>query len=290
MNRLLVATTGVLLLAVPGCAPTEEPPKRECQLEAFDLSACDRSGLASVKAEGIWHVNVSLDNRTTPGAMRLLPDSGLLFGTPLTESQVEGDTFFLGSDYQDSYMPMRFALAGCQAPAPDRVKGEFRRCADGEADLKGTFEAVRVTRLAGEQEKSGVELVWETALPRGVAVDVFVAGGYAYVTALSDGLFIYDVRDPAVAPRKVAEVAPRNDVWHHAWVRDQTLYVSSNNEGILVYDVSKPEAPRRLRALPIPGVEVWGLYEAAIADVMQGAAATTPTAADVTVQEVRGDA
>ncbi|HEY0094349.1 MAG TPA: hypothetical protein VGB96_08495, partial [Archangium sp.] len=195
MNRLLVAIAGALLLA-SGC--TKEAEKKECQLEAFDLSACDRSGLSSVKAEGIWHVNVSLeDGSETPGAMNLASESGHLFGTPLIERRAESDTFFLASELQQSgYVPLRFALAGCQAPAPERVQGQFRRCSADEADLKGTFDAVRLSRQAGEAEASGVALVREAALPDGaVAMDVFVANGYAYVTALS-GLYIYDVRDP----------------------------------------------------------------------------------------------
>ncbi|HYO59145.1 hypothetical protein [Archangium sp.] len=260
MNRYLLVTTGALLLAVPGCTRTEEAPKRDCELEAFDLSACDRSGFASVRADGIWRANVTLDGRGSPASMRLLPAEGSLFGVPLTERQVEGDTFFLASDYQGSYSPIRLAIAGCQAPSPDQVKGEFRRCVSGEADLKGTFEAARIKRVEGEQEKSGVELVSETALPRGVAMDVFVAGGYAYVTALSDGLFIYDVKDPLQKPRKVAEITPTRDTWYRSWVKGQTLYISSNNEGLLIYDVSKPEAPKRLGALPDPSVQGWGLF------------------------------
>ncbi|MGZ3459335.1 MAG: LVIVD repeat-containing protein, partial [Archangium sp.] len=197
----------------------------------------------------------------SPAAFSLLPDQSLLFGTPLTERQVQGDTFFLASDYQDAsgLTPMRFAIAGCQAPSPEQVKGQFRRCADGAADLEGTFEAARVKRVDGEAEASGVELVSETALPHGTAMDVFVADGYAYVTALSDGLFIYDVKDPA-HPQKVAELVPTNDTWYRSWVKGQTLYISSNNEGLLVYDVSTPSAPKRLDSLPDPSVQGWGLF------------------------------
>jgi hypothetical protein len=265
MNRLLVATAGALLLAVGGCARTEEPPKQECRFEAFELSACDRSGLAAVKAEGIWRVNVTLENSTSPAAMNLTSEKPTLFGAPLTERRVEGETFFLRGDLQEvGYLPMSFVLAGCQSPTPERVLGEFRRCSGGEADLKGTFEAVRVTRLAGEQEASGVQYVSEIAMPEGVSVeDLHVANGYAYVTAREDGLVVFDVSDPA-APRKVAQLSPRNDVWRQVWVRDQTLYVSSRREGIILYDVSKlgiesTDPLKRISAVPTPGVEVWGL-------------------------------
>lgn len=263
MNRLLLATLGSLLLTTACTDTTEEPEKKECQLEAFDLSACDRSGLAAVTVEGVWHLNVVLeDTSETPGAMNLSADNGMLFGTPLTERQVGGDTFFLASDFQESgFAPTRFAIAGCQATAPDRVKGQFRRCSGGEMDLQGTFEAVRVSRQAGEAEASKLELKSELALPRGVAMDLFVANGYAYVTALTDGLFVFDVRNPE-APTKVAEVPARGDTWRQVWVKDQTLYIGSAVEGILVYDVSTPSSPKRLKALPNLGtaISVWGLY------------------------------
>lgn len=262
MNRSLVVMAGALLLTLSGCPNTEEE-KRECQLEAFELSACDRSGFAAVQADGVWKTNVTLDGIGTPTAFRLTPDpaQSLLFATPLAERKVEGDTFYLATDYARSFSTVRLAIAGCQAPAPDQVKGQFRRCVNGEMDLEGTFEAVRVQRPAGEQEASGVELLSETALPRGMAMDVFVSGGYAYVTALSDGLFIYDVSNPK-APTKVAELSPTADTWYRSWVKGQTLYISSQREGLLVYDVSKPEEPRRLMSWPGDGtvLEGWGLF------------------------------
>lgn len=250
MNRSLVVMAGAWLLTLPGCPNTAED-KRECDLPAFNLSACDRSGFAEVQANGVWKANVTLDGVGTPTAFFLKPDQSqsLLFATPLSERNVDGETFYLATDYERSFSSLRIGIAGCEAPAPNQVKGQFRRCVNGEKDLEGTFEAVRVQRPAGEQESSGVELVSEMALPRGMAMDVFVSGGYAYVTALSEGLFVYDVRDPA-APRKVAEVTPSSDTWYRSWVKGSTLYIASRLEGLLVYDVSNPEAPKRLMALP----------------------------------------
>jgi hypothetical protein len=262
MNRYLLVTAGALLLTLPGCPRTEEA-RRDCELEAFDLSACDRSGFAALQATGAWRANVTLEGVDTPSALLLSSDASKssLFGGPLTQSKVEGETFFLTSDYEGDFSAIRIAIAGCQAPTPNQVKGEFRRCVDGEMDLRGTFEAVRVQRPTGEQEASGVEFVSETALPRGTPMDVFVAGGYAYVTALTDGLFIYDVRDPS-KPTKVAELSPTKDTWFRSWVKDQALYISSATEGLLVYDVSNPAAPRRLMALPESDTDLhgWGLF------------------------------
>jgi hypothetical protein len=263
MNRLRVAVAGVLLSLGMGCANTEPESPLGCQSKDFDFSACDLPAVASVKAEGIWQANVELNGVDSPGALRLLSAGPLLFNTPLTERPVDGEPFFVASEYKNSSLTTRLVLAACQAPAATHVTGEFRRCSNGAADLRGTFEAVRMQRAVGEEESSGVELVAEAPLPRGTAADVFVAGGYAYVTAYSDGLFIFDVRDPR-APQKVAEVTPPNDVWYRAWVKGQTLYISSYAEGLLVYDVSNPALPKRLAALPAPpetSIEAWGLYE-----------------------------
>ncbi|ATB37274.1 hypothetical protein CYFUS_002695 [Cystobacter fuscus] len=261
MNRLLVAMAGTLFPVWMGCANTE-PETLGCASEDFDRSACDVPAVSAVKAEGIWQANVTLDGLDTPGALRLLSEGPLIFNTPLKERPEEGGPFFLSSEYTDSSVPLRLALSACQAPTATRVTGDFRRCVNGSADLKGTFEAVRVQRVAGEDEASGVELVAEVPLPRGaVASDVFVSGGYAYVTAHADGLFVFDVSNPS-APQKVAEVTPTKDVWRRAWVKGQTLYIASAAQGLLVYDVSNPALPKRLSALPADApVEAWGLYE-----------------------------
>jgi hypothetical protein len=260
MNRFLAAISGLLLLVVFGCTPTQEPAKKECHLEAFDLSACDRSGLSSVSSGGIWHVNVSLEGEETPGAMRLLADDPVLFGLSLVERQTEGETFFVASERQEvGYETLRFALAGCQATAPDRIQGEFRRCSAGTANLKGTFEAVRLSRQASESEASGVELVGEKTLNTAVARDVFVANGYAYVAALTSGLYVIDVRNPAV-PGTPTRVAAPSGSWHQVWVKGQTLFVASSTEGIILFDLANPASPTRQKTLPIPAVEVWGLH------------------------------
>ena len=261
MNRLLLVMAGVLLPAFVGCTNTDDvEPKRECELEAFDVSACDPAALASVKAEGIWNANVLMSGVEAPGTVRFLPEA-LLFDTPLTERRMEEGTFFLAGDYANGSVSSRLALSGCQAPSPERVKGVFRRCANGATDLSGDFEAVRVKRVAGEQEAEGVELVSETPLPRGSAADVFVAGGHAYVTALADGLFIYDVSKPGQPPEKIAELTPANDIWYRAWVKGQTLYVSSYKEGVILYDVSNPKAPTRIPSTTgLQGVQGWGLF------------------------------
>jgi hypothetical protein len=248
MNRFLVAA-GALLLAT-GCQKESED-KRECQLEAIDLSACNRAGLASVKAEGLWNVNVTLPDSTTPAVLSLREGNRHLFGVPLSEEKVEGETFYLGSDYRDGTGQLvRFALVGCEAPTPERVLGRFRRCVDGTKDLEGTFEAARLGWRSGEQEAQGVELVAQAAVSSGVPVDVHVAGGVAYVSALEGGLSIYDVSNPA-QPTKRASLTPEKGVaWYQTWRKETTLYIASSN-GVVLYDVADPAAPRYLKTLPV---------------------------------------
>jgi hypothetical protein len=90
----------------------------------------------------------------------------------------------------------------------------------------------------------------EKPLPRGV--DLFVAGGYAYIAALGEGLFIYKISDPA-APRLVARLKPPEadeDSWHQVWVNGQTLYVASTRRGVIVYNVENPEGPVAVKSFP----------------------------------------
>ena len=261
MNRSLVIMAGALLPAVMGCSSTQvEEPKHDCEQAAFDVSSCDQAGLSAVQAEGIWNANVVLGGVDAPGALRFTSEP-LLFNTAVSERQTQGGTFFVAGDYTNGALSSRLVLSGCRATSATQVTGVFRRCSNGAADLSGDFQAVRLARAPGEAEAQGVRLVSETALPRGMAADVFVAGGYAYVTALSDGLFIYDVSKPGQPPVKVAELSPTNDVWYRAWVVGTTLYVSSNAEGVILYNVSNPKAPTRINSVPRTNpVQGWGLY------------------------------
>jgi hypothetical protein len=261
--RRLLALSSTLFLAL-GCGNNERSgPRADCQLEAIDLSSCQRSSLAQVQPEGVWNLNVRLnDNSGSATSMRLTGEStgATLLGFTVTERQVSADTFFIASDLVDAnQVPLRFAVAGCSAQGPTQMAGVFRRCRDGAVDLQGTFEAVRVTRRSGEQEASRLELVSESALPRGSATELAVANGRAYVTAGAEGLFIYDVSNPA-QPRKVGEVKPSNDSFTDVLVHGQTLYVGTRNTGIGVFDLTDPVAPTRVRSLPDRSpVEVNGL-------------------------------
>jgi hypothetical protein len=286
MRRLFALST-TLVLAL-GCGKDDDPNAgAECQLEAIDLSACQRSSLASVQAEGVWNINVQLDDGSgAAGALRLSSPTGvpLALGMTVKERQVSENTFFLATEVKDSYeQTVRYAFAGCQALSPTRMAGIFRRCVDGKKDLQGTFDAVRVVRRAQEAEASGVELTAEVALPDGVvATEVAVGGGRAFVAAGGEGFFIYDVSTPA-QPRKVAQFNRAEDKsYNDLLVNGDTLYVATQGGGIGVFDVSNPGAPARVRAVPDKAVEVTGL---ALSGNLLFAASPTP-GAEVLIYDV----
>ncbi|NTX36477.1 hypothetical protein HUA78_18710 [Myxococcus sp. CA033] len=255
----LLSSTLVLAL---GCGKDDDSKnKAECHLAAINLSACQRSSLASVQSTGVWNVNVELnDGSGSAGALKLSGGSGAqILGLSVTEQQLTEDTFYLAADVVDTYgRTVRYAFAGCEASAPTKLEGTFRRCVDGALDLQGTFKGARLERNAGEGESSGVELVKELALPRGAARDLTVSGGYAYVPAGPEGFFVFDVTNPAEA-RRVGEGNPGNDVYTDVAVKGTTLFVASQKNGLALYNVANPAAPAFLRALADPAVEVVSL-------------------------------
>ncbi|WP_240359425.1 LVIVD repeat-containing protein [Pyxidicoccus trucidator] len=260
--RRLLALSSTLFLAL-GCGKDDATDARaDCQLAAIDLSACQRSSLAQLQADGIWNLNVELnDGSGAASTMRLtgLASGATLLGLNVTERQVSEDTFFIASDVVDTAGdPVRYVVAGCSATGPGQLAGIFRRCQDGRADLQGTFEGVRLARRAGEEESSKVERVGEVGLPRGSATELAVAHGHAYVTAGKEGLFIFDVSNPA-QPTRAAESKPADDVYSDVLVHGRTLYLATKNSGIGVFDLTDPKAPTRVRSVPETAVEVGSL-------------------------------
>jgi len=257
MNRLLAMSTGVLLLLV-GCGG-DEPAVRECDYEDLDLSACDKSGLGALQADGIWNMNLLFsDGERAPAVMRFSGEPQL-GGLPIIDKQVEAERFLLTSQLETvDGQPVDYLFAGCSAASPTQVQGVFRRCTSGKADLEGTFDAARIARRAGESESSRVELVSETVLTRGFARDVFVDSGHAYVVAHEEGLFVYDLSNKQL-PLKVAERKPlEGESWNQVQVRQQTLYIASSTRGVLVFDLSDPKSPSAPKVVP-GGVNVTGM-------------------------------
>ncbi|MBU8895019.1 hypothetical protein KRR26_05360 [Corallococcus sp. M34] len=244
MKNSLLALTGTVALVV-GCGKDSTPQtKAECQLDAIDLSACDRSSLATLQSEGIWNMNLTFDDGLiAPATLRYSPGAPLVIGLAVSSKQVTPDTVFVTSELAATDgTPLTYAFAGCRATSPTHMSGLLRVCRDGALTRRGTFEATRVVRKAGESVGSGVDLVSETPLPRGAPSSVFVSGNYAYVTAREEGLFVYNVSDPA-HPVQVAEQKISGETWNDAVATGTTLYVGTNGKGIRICDVADPTQP-----------------------------------------------
>ncbi|WP_158619262.1 MULTISPECIES: LVIVD repeat-containing protein [unclassified Corallococcus] len=242
MNRLsLVAATALLAF---GCGKDSSDNKAECQLEAIDLPGCDRSTLSVVQAEGIWNTNINLDDGYSgPSSIRFSPGDPLLVGLTMTTKQITPDTFFLTSDLAGANgSTLRYAFAGCKASGPGEVLGVVRVCGNGEMLSQGTFTAKRVARREGEAESDRVELLGQGVLPRGAARGLSVANGYAYVIAGSEGLFVYNVKDPA-HPTLVSEQKIPTETFTSTLISGTTLYLGTYATGIRICDLANPEIP-----------------------------------------------
>ncbi|CAM3937294.1 hypothetical protein G4177_23410 [Corallococcus sp. ZKHCc1 1396] len=244
MNRLpLLAAT--VFLAV-GCGNTDDSDnKAECQVEAIDLSGCDRSTLSVVQPEGIWNTNIAFeDGYIGPSSIRFSPGDPLLIGLTMTTKQISPDTFYLASDVTGSDGgAVRYAFSACKASGPGQVQGVVRVCVNGAKTRQGTFTATRVVRREGEAEADRVELLGQVALPRGRPTGLVAAGGYAYVMAREEGLFVYDVKDPA-RPTLVSEQKFANEIFTTGLVSGTTLYVGTYARGLRICDLTaNPAVP-----------------------------------------------
>ena len=87
------------------------------------------------------------------------------------------------------------------------------------------------------------------------ALDVAVAGNYAYVANFSDGLRVFDISNPAV-PTNVGHVTHWNSSTNNlaeargVTVAGNYLYLANYNDGLRVYDVSDPTNPTTLAHTP----------------------------------------
>ncbi|MHA7632651.1 LVIVD repeat-containing protein [Corallococcus sp. M7] len=243
MNRLSLVAASALLAF--GCGKDSSDNKAECQLEAIDLTGCDRSTLSVVQAEGVWNANINLnDGYSGPSSIRFSPGDPLLVGLPMTTKQVTADTFFLAADVAGSTegSTVRYAFAGCKASGPGEVLGVVRVCGNGSTVSQGTFTAKRVARREGEAESDRVALLGQGVLPRGAANGVAVANGYAYVIAGNEGMFVYDVKDPA-HPTLVSEHKLPTETYTSTLISGTTLYLGTYSTGIRICDLTKPEVP-----------------------------------------------
>lgn len=220
-------------------------------LSSFDLSEC--GPLGTLAHEGVFHLEhryeAAGEEAFFPGAFKLPVDGGLLAGTPITEAQLDDDTFFLSRMLSSPEgTSSRRSYAGCKALAPNHLEGCYVLCRDGAAINSGTFQAKRVERIPGESEAHGLTLVAEEAVDD-VAIDVYVAKNHAYLVARG-GLYAYDVSDATQPVFRSVTRLEGDATWNGVWAKDDALYVASAINGVVVMDISAPGQPVIVGNLP----------------------------------------
>ncbi|WP_434384527.1 LVIVD repeat-containing protein [Melittangium boletus] len=267
---------------VPTPAPTPKPPPTEsqgdwedpgryaaCQVysvkgvacgepEVFDLASCDTGSLAGLARDAAYTVVYRTERAPptiSPDAFRLSPSGHSYRGVTPAQARLDDRDFFLSStSTNDAGVSTRYSLRGCRAEG-DRLYGCYAGCRNGQFINYGTFLAQRVSRRPGEAEASGLTLVSESPVSHGLAADVYVTQGHAYVVSLPlggtpGGLSVFDVRDPAAPVLKTEISLPKDNYWNGVWAQGNALYVASANTGVITFDISNPAAPRLLRSLP----------------------------------------
>lgn len=76
--------------------------------------------------------------------------------------------------------------------------------------------------------------------------DIFVAGGYLYGSSGSQGMVVFDAKDPA-DPRKIAYKRPPNNKVYRTVVSDiggtAYAFAAAGADGLYIYNVAAPDAP-----------------------------------------------
>jgi hypothetical protein len=236
--------------------PYSSNPELACGDEAsFDLSGCDGTSLARLPADGIYTMVYRTDRdppSISAGSFRISADGGLdsLWGVPLTDRRISGDSFFLSSMRTSSTTdgPVRESLVGCRAEG-NTLYGCYAVCRNGYLTGAGTFKAVKWERRAGESEASGLQLLSESLVELGLPVDVYVTHGHAYVVSIRKGdepggLTVFDVSNPSAPVLKKVISLPTDNYWNGVWSKGNALYVASQGSGVIVFNLANPADPQ----------------------------------------------
>ena len=223
--------------------------------------ACAGKTIASMAVPGIFHGDLQIEGFETetsfrfdqqPNGLAALLGSALSFTTtyaPITVGATVkatrddggGDTTTLELDSVDADCTMH---------------GTWERCANGGC-YSYVLEARRTDRL-DEPVAQGLTLVSEFAgnpgdlwTTNGLAVNVRVADGVAYMANYWDGLRVVDVHDPA-HPVEVGHLAPEfpssSEIYNDVKIVDgpgakRYALMESDVAGVVVVDVTTPTAP-----------------------------------------------
>ncbi|WXH30898.1 hypothetical protein WA016_04872 [Myxococcus stipitatus] len=234
-------------------------------LSRFDVSQCDREALAALPQEGIYQAIVRNEIALRDGGVRIIAsdfgmrlraeDAGTstMFDEPLLQRDTQGGDFAVVGHLPQT--ATTFAVAGCKSPAPSVITGCVATCRRGVFVRASTFEAHRVAKSGEPESSGGLVPLSEHRAELGMAVDVFVTKGHAYVVSLRHlnqpgGLTVFDVSNPRAPLLKTSITLPDNNDWNGVTAKDNALYIAGNGTGTLVYDISQPENPVFIRLMP----------------------------------------
>lgn len=259
-------------------APCRYVPTAESacgDLPAFDLAKCGLSTLGSAPTEGVYILKSrAVSSASSSGGVMLasamhLANGGnpsIVAGAPATKEQRDSQSLYLRRDGTLSDgTTTRTAYAGCQVSSEGLLSGCYATCRNGQVRSYGTFQALRASRLKGEQESEGLQLVSESFVSLGLPVDVYVAKGHAYVVSLNangrtGGLSVFDVADKAHPVFRRTVTLPGDSYWNDVWSKGDALYVASATHGVLLFDISQPAEPVFLRSLPEDSIDVHTVF------------------------------
>lgn len=219
---------------------------------------CVRGSLAGAELAGLYHAEVRGDGQRfelTARVARRVPLPGQPWtawrgAVAATEAELVSATsdglFLRAVDDQG----LR-ALWLCARDEQGTLRGSYARCTE-----RGCYVAQVTGKLVkplAEPAAHGLSLIGETAgqgeWGPGLAVNVRVAEGVAYVARYDDGLRIIDVSDPA-RPRNLGHVATEDPVEIYNDVKLVTgpsgkryALAASNTRAVVVIDVTSPTSP-----------------------------------------------
>lgn len=250
-------------------------------------SGSDETGDTAVEAgkwdwlEGVWTAEIT---QTSPyesvsiSALRVTVDGDTITAKSanrpytVTVSEDPYSVLFHGRTegwYQNSSMAYTADFVFGSPPENDIMSGAFigkyesfnaDKVTTYSSDYEGTAVWGKVTRIDETQTNGFTLLGAAPQVDNGtfndyhLSVNVRVQGDYAYVAHFIDGLWIYDVSDPA-AITKVAALAPTDyGIWNDVKLYNSgdSLYalMASNSEGMVIVDVTDPLNPEKVAVSP----------------------------------------
>ena len=242
MRRQSIATTVLFVLAL-ACGRSARPT----QVPA-DASVTAAPGAFEVQ----WRYS------TTPfPPLSVLPDA---LGRPyLYAAQQDGGLLVL--DVSDPSEATRAALISKQHLGNLAATGLAQRDAFlyvslGSFFAEGSEAGLAVVNTA-DPTRPSVESVWNAGVPGRGSSSVLINGGRAYLSAMSSGIFIFDITEPG-GPHLLSSLQPDvnfprpnpTSVQHPnargSAMHDNVLYVAYDAGGLRAIDVGDPSAPNEI--------------------------------------------